>query len=122
MKLQLVLSDAAREELAEAIARKLAELPPRASEGTRGETELKMISAREAGVPSTTWRKARIAGELPMVPMGWEYRARRCDVDAWLATLRVQPDTSQAPSSKPEDPVDKALRSGKLRPIKGGRP
>jgi hypothetical protein len=51
-----------------------------------------------------------------------ELRARRYDVDRWLTTLRVHPRAPQAPPSKPEDPIEKALRSGKLRRIKGGRP
>jgi hypothetical protein len=108
--------------LAEAVARRLAELVPLASGLGSNGADLRLISAREAGVPPRTWRQAAITGHLETVKIGREYRARRCDVDKWLDGLRVRPPPSpEAPRLTTDDAIVKLLRSGRLRPIKGGR-
>ena len=68
-----------------------------------------LVSARDAGVPVTSWRKAIKSGALVGVKVGRELRARRSHVDAWLASRTVEPAPMPDASSVAINPFDRAL-------------
>jgi excisionase family DNA binding protein len=73
-----------------------------------------------AGVPVRTLRKAIKAGELVAVRAGRSYFVRRADLDAWLtAQKRFEPrQKPEAPKSEADRAIERARRSGALRPVR----
>jgi excisionase family DNA binding protein len=77
------------------------------------------LPLRACGVSIRTLRSAIASGELTAVKTGREFRVRRVDLDAWLATRTVEPKARAKTVPPADDPVSRALRTGALRVVKG---
>ena len=67
----------------------LAELEAIAAEPVPDPDQL--LNWREAGIPRTTFRRACRSNDLPHVILGREYRAKRADVQRYLASKVKRP-------------------------------
>lgn len=80
-----------------------------------------LITADDVSVPKKIFSRACNKRELPAVRLAGMWRARRSDVDAWLAKMI---DTTPAPKSEtelPNSPLDRALAKGRMRVMRGGK-
>jgi hypothetical protein len=108
------------EELAEvtkAIAARVAELiAPPPAEVVTGHT------AKEYGISRRRFLDLARTGQIPSFREGKKTCARRCDVLAWLAARQGTPFPSPEPRDATVDEiVQRALESGRLHVVKGGR-
>ena len=83
-----------------------------------------LVSCTEAGVPRKSFIKACRSGALPAVRIGREDRAKKSDVEAWVATrlpsARVEPKKQEVEQPAELDPFDAALARGRSRSVGGG--
>lgn len=83
-----------------------------------------LVRAPDAGITRREWRAAIHRGDLQAKKIGREYAATREDYDAYLAARQVAAKPARQ-RAKRVDPataaVDRALASGKLRVVRGGR-
>lgn len=112
------------ERLLEAFAERIADRVVDRLGPTQSSDEfLDLAEAERLGVPRRTLRGAIRAGKLTATRIGRSYRVRRSDLDAWLASHRVEPKPPEPKprSLQPEaDPVARALADGRLRVVRGG--
>lgn len=85
-----------------------------------------LLRARDVRMTSREWRGAIRRGELLASKIGREYKATRGDYEAYVAARRVAPSrpksrTHRAEGDTASSAVDRALASGRLRAIPGGR-
>jgi hypothetical protein len=110
--------------LADIVARVLDEKLAKLATSSASPTFDPLVSCRDVGVPRKTWIAACRTGALPAKKIGRELRARRSDVDAWIASLpNAKSETKPAAPEHDErtDPLDRALARGKLRAVRGGQ-
>ena len=81
---------------------------------------LELVPLAAAGVPVRTLRRAIRAGELPASKAGRSYVVSRADLAAWLEAQRVLPRPApEAVSTEADRALERARRSGALRPVRG---
>ncbi len=80
-----------------------------------------VVPLAAAGVPVRTLRAAIRAGALPASKAGRSYVVRRADLAAWLDAQRVTPKAPARPAmqSEADRALERARRSGALRPVRG---
>jgi hypothetical protein len=77
------------------------------------------VDARSSSLGVRTFRRAAKSGAFPVSHVGRKWVARRSDVDRWIEQNRV--DVSRRAARDQEDPLEKALASGRLRAVGGRR-
>jgi len=116
------MSPAAARVLADALAAIVVALRTEAEKDTPGSPvdPERLLGPDDVGVSRVSWRTAVRAGELRATKIGREFRARRADVDAWIAQRAVSP--SQPRSSQravvtqdSEDPLARAVARAAAR-------
>jgi hypothetical protein len=90
------------------------------------------VDARTSGLGRRLFLRLAHQGAFPVSKRGKTYVARRSDVDVYLERQRVQPEATpcepavvpstpsqpSAPSVTNDDPIERALASGRLRVLK----
>ena len=76
-----------------------------------------LVSCGDAGVPRKSWISAARRGELRALKVGRELRARKSEVDRWLATLpsAATTKTKVVESSDEIDPLERVIAIGRAR-------
>jgi len=72
------------------------------------------LDARSAPMGPRLFRRLAREGSFPAVKCGRQWRAKRSDVDAYMAQLRPQGEALAT-----NDPVREALDAGRLRLVRG---
>jgi len=75
-----------------------------------------LLSCTDAGVPRKSWIGACRSGALKAIKVGRELRARKSEVDRWLATLPSAATTKTKVESTDEvDSLDRVVAMGRER-------
>jgi len=80
------------------------------------------ITLKEARVSVRTLRAAIRRGDLAASKIGRNYRIRRADLDAWIASREIDIPAEERSSSEEQSPAERAIArasaAGKLRAVK----